>query len=162
MRISIGTDSKIENAFVIFQNKETSYPIIGVSDNIECIRYRSNPAGWMNSSMSATYVQDNHVIAPLPEGKIRRLYVDSCRVHNLRDQIFYSLQDLDSELHNFITNYTAVVQPLDQHIFHEFKWTWTEKCDRENHDCLRKINLLLSGVVSIQESISCFTCCARS
>ena len=131
MRISIGIDAKIENAFVVFQNKEICYPIIGVSDSIECIRYRSNPTGWMNSSMFATYFQDNHVIAPLREGRIRRLCVDSCREHNLTEQLFCSLQDLDTEFHNYNTNYTAVVQSLDQHIFHEFKWTWTEKWDRE-------------------------------
>lgn len=48
MRIIGGTQSRIENPFVIFQNKASSYRIAGVPGNILGITYRSTPTRWMN------------------------------------------------------------------------------------------------------------------
>lgn len=44
-----GSKSSIGVPFMIFQNPNSSYPILGVADNIPGVVYRSGPRCWMDS-----------------------------------------------------------------------------------------------------------------
>eukprot|EP00171_Calliarthron_tuberculosum_P003820 IDg3820t1 len=41
VRLSGGRDARIEEPFFIFKNKDRSYPIRGVPDNVDGISYRT-------------------------------------------------------------------------------------------------------------------------
>eukprot|EP00171_Calliarthron_tuberculosum_P001684 IDg1684t1 len=45
MRLSGGQASKIERPLVIFRNPNSSYPILGIPDNLDSVMYRSSPNG---------------------------------------------------------------------------------------------------------------------
>lgn len=127
MRISGGPKAKIETPFVVFQNVNSSYPINGIPDNTEGVTYRSNPRGYMNQNLFAAYFRNTRIIQPLPDNRIRKIWIDSPRVHNETPNLLQSLQPIRTELKRFMSNATTLSQPLDQYLLRIFKAEWRKR-----------------------------------
>ncbi len=56
---------------------ECKYHIAGVPDEIDGVRYRSSPKGWMSSQMLSDYFSNQNIITLLPGGRTRKLWIDS-------------------------------------------------------------------------------------
>jgi len=114
IRISGDNGGKIETPMVIFQNADSSYPISTTPDNLDRVCYRSSPKGWMNKSLFVEYFKETRTIKELPEGRTRKLYIDSCGVHNDTPAFLEALSNINTELIRFPSNCTHLIQPLDQ------------------------------------------------
>ena len=130
MRLSGGPQGKIEKPLVIFQNPSSKYPIAGIPDNIQGITYRSSPKGWMSSQLFHEYFSNEQVIAPLDGGRARKLWIDSCRVHNNTPELLEPLQSCQTDIRRFHPNCTSLVQPLDQMLIRSFKFEWRKRWAR--------------------------------
>lgn len=49
VHLSGGLDAKIDPSFMVFNNKDRNYPILGVPDDVNGVLYRTGPKGWMDS-----------------------------------------------------------------------------------------------------------------
>ncbi|KAL0225739.1 hypothetical protein P9112_013063 [Eukaryota sp. TZLM1-RC] len=53
-----GTLGKVDTPFLIFVDPSSSYPIRGVTNNIEGAAYRSSPSGFMSRLVLSRYLSD--------------------------------------------------------------------------------------------------------
>lgn len=86
MRISAGHGGTILPEFVVFQRKNSSYPIQGVPADVQNYKYRSNPSGWMNRNMFGTYFTGDRVITALIE-----FFMLTAAVHTMKPSSFRML-----------------------------------------------------------------------
>ena len=66
---------------MVFKNQSRSYPIRGVPDNVSGVAYHTGRKE-MNTGVMHQWIQERRVITPLPSGRKRVLYIDSCSGHN--------------------------------------------------------------------------------
>jgi len=124
VRISARNGGRIEVPMVIFMNKDRSYPIGGVPDDVDGVFYRSSPKGWMDQPLFAEYFREERTITALPDERIRRVYVDRCKVHEETEYLLEALHDIRTNIVRFPANCTHLIQPLDQILLRMLKAAW--------------------------------------
>lgn len=70
--------------------------------------------GWKTHSLYTEYLRESRVINALPNGAIRYLYADSCRIHNSTQGLSEALDGVRTVLHRFSANCPSNIQLLDQ------------------------------------------------
>ena len=100
-RVSGANVGKIEKLLLVFQNPNFNYITVGVPDDIPGVTYRTSPKGWVSQSLFAQYLSDTRIIETLSEGKVRKLWVDHCPVHNDTEDLEEALQGAITELRKF-------------------------------------------------------------
>ena len=73
LRIYGVENAKVEALFMIFKNRNFSYPINGVADNIEGVSYRTGPRGWMDRRVFKEWMKESRSIQ-----KIHSIGADTC------------------------------------------------------------------------------------
>lgn len=136
MRISGGPNGKIETPFVIFQNNLSSYPILGVPDNIDGVKYRSNPKGYMNQQLFTHYFGNPRVITALPNNRTRQIWIDKCTIHNENPALVHACELIKTILNRFTSNATTLIQPLDQYLLRIFKEEWKKKWEQKRAELI--------------------------
>lgn len=111
----------------MFQNEHISYPINGVPDNVTSITYRSHPSGWINGKLLVLYFSDSNVITLRRNGILRKVFMDSCRIHNDTTDLTNSSAAINTEVKRFKPNYTTISQLLNQFTLRVFKRTCCQK-----------------------------------
>lgn len=146
-RISAANGGKIEKPVIIFQNPNSSYPIAGIPDNIDGVTYRSSPKGWMSQDLFANYFADPRIISHLPFDSVRKLWIDSCRVHNHTELLQSGLESCRTELIRFQPNCTSLAQPLDQLLLRCFKAEWRKRWYSKRNELVAAAEYTGSGRV---------------
>ena len=87
VRITGGNLSLISNPFMIFKNKDSNYPIRGVSDDVPGVSYRTGPKGWITKRVMQEWVMDDRAMPRLPNNRRRVLFMDNCSSHNVTPEL---------------------------------------------------------------------------
>lgn len=59
-------DSKIEPLFMVLKNKGRNYPIMGTADDVAGVVYRTEPKGWIDTTVLPHWLWERKVMWPLP------------------------------------------------------------------------------------------------
>jgi hypothetical protein len=128
MTLKGGMDAKIMNLFVIFKNKDSSYPISNVPDNVPHVTYRSNPTAFMNKKLFETFLGESRIWgADDPNGKVKHVWADNVASHN--GSIGASGGRKNIEKRSLPANTTHLCQPCDQFVIAKFKEMYKELFD---------------------------------
>ena len=92
----------------------------------------------MSSQLFHEYFSNKQVIDPLDGGRTRKLWIDSCRVHNNTPELLESLQICQTEIRRFHPNCTSLVQPLDQMLLRSFKSEWRKRWDKKRNELVKE------------------------
>lgn len=136
VRITGANGGRIETPMVIFQNALRSYPIAGCPDNIDGVCYRSSPKGWMDKDLFGEYFTESRTITALPNERIRKLYIDNCRVHAETVALMDALGTINTELIRFPPNCTHLIQPLDQILLRKIKAEFRKRWEKFRADAV--------------------------
>lgn len=129
VRLSGGPAARIEPPLIIFMNKNRSYPIRGVMDNIPGVAYRTGPKGWMDSINMIEWLREPRVIRPLPNNRLRIMYIDNCSSHNMDEHVLDAAENIRTTLCYFPPNSTAYTQPCDSFVIQKIKDAWRRRWD---------------------------------
>lgn len=138
VRLSGGVHGRIEPPFIVFMNKNRSYPIKGVPDNVPGVAYRSGPKGWIDTVVMPQYFEENRVIVKLPNGRTRVLFVDNCSGHNRTEDLETSLQKINTTVRYFPPNVTHLVQPCDTFVIQKIKQRWAVHWEKFKMELIQK------------------------
>ncbi|KAL3700031.1 hypothetical protein R1sor_018053 [Riccia sorocarpa] len=129
VRLSGGRNAQIETPMLIFQNKDRSYPIRGVPDNIPGACYRTGPKGWNDSKVFPLWCKEKRAIARDLEGHTRILYMDNCSCHNNTPELGAALREINSVVRKLPPNSTYLSQPCDSFVIEKIKQEWRNGWD---------------------------------
>eukprot|EP00644_Phytophthora_capsici_P012335 jgi/Phyca11/121804/e_gw1.46.284.1 len=68
---------------IIFQNKNRSYPIRGLKDDVAGVTYRSGPKGWMDHKVFYSWLDSNICNRRQVHDKEQNIYMDNASGHKL-------------------------------------------------------------------------------
>ena len=77
-----GNGGQIEKPIAFFRNPNSNYFIVDVPEDITGTACRTSNLVCMPQSLLAQYFSDATINGPLSEGKVRKLWVYRCLVHN--------------------------------------------------------------------------------
>ena len=77
----------------------------------------------MNQSLFAEYFTEERNITSLPNGPVKKLYIDCCRLHDTCHALFEAVASINTEMHILFINSTHLVQTLDHLVVHSLKVT---------------------------------------
>ena len=140
MRISGGTKSYIENPFMLFKNKDCSYPVRGIPDDVPGVCYRTGPKGWIDSRVMVEWVCERRALSPLPNGRKRILFVDNCSGHNMNAELRSALEKSNTELRYFPANATDLMQPADSFVIQKIKAAWSNRRERYKTEFIQRMS----------------------
>lgn len=123
--ISGGSEEKVENPFILFQNKQRNYPFRGVPDDVSGLRYRTGQKGWIDGSVMQHIFSEPHAIRELHNGRNWVLFMDNWSAHNLSDELRNIIEKTNTEIHFLPPNSTHLLQPCDSFFIQNIKVTWT-------------------------------------
>lgn len=123
---------------LIFKNKERSYPMRGVPDNVEGATYRTQAKAWMDGGIFKEYLHDQRTwgSASTTDPVVRDLWLDNASAHEYTD-IDEHLSQLKTRRRMFPANTTDRLQPCDRFVIKVFKQYWRELWGQER---MRLIN----------------------
>lgn len=139
VRISGGADARVENPFMIFKNKDCSYPIRGVTDNIPGVSYRTGPKGWIDKRVMRLWVQEPRALPRLANNRTRVLFMDNCSSHKMEQDLQELLKRINTEIRYFPPNATDLLQPADSFIIQKIKDAWTKRWEQYKANFLRTV-----------------------
>lgn len=58
-------DAGLEPLFMVLQNRDTSFPICGVPDDVSGVTYRSGLESWMDRAVMIQYMKESRAIRKL-------------------------------------------------------------------------------------------------
>lgn len=138
VRLSGGRDAKIECPFLVFMNKDRSYPIRGVPDCVDGVAYRSGPKGWMDRVVMPQWISERRVFNKLPNNRCRTLFVDNCSGHTETDALREALRDVNTEIRYFPPNTTHLLQPCDSFVIQKLKSCWNKHWEKYKMEMIEK------------------------
>lgn len=124
LRLSGGTNAKLEAPFFIFRNLNWSYPIVGCPDNIPGVSYRTKPSGLMDRACFIQWLREYRAIAQNPKRKTRYMYCDNGTGHALVQETWDSLANINTFLPKLLSNATHKCQKLDSFTIQNVKYLW--------------------------------------
>lgn len=127
VRVSGGTQCKIECTMLVFRNGHRNYSTAGLPDDIPGICYRTQPKGWMDQKLFPAYFSEPRTIASIPEERTRHLCVDVCTAHNMTPELQDALSAINTNLVRFPSNCAHLIQPFDQLVLRSFKALFRRK-----------------------------------
>ena len=140
MMVMLGGGSKprFEIPLIIFQNDRCSHPIRGVPDTVPGVCYRSGPKGWMDTRVFEEWLSEKSIMAPLPGGKERVLFVDNASGHKMTATAIEALQKSSTSLKFLPKNSTDHCQPADSFIIQKINTVWRRMWDKKKLEMITK------------------------
>ena len=135
--ISGGPEARVEVPMLVFKNPSRSYPIRGIPDNIPGVCYRSSPKAWMDRPVWSEWLQEPRVMKALPNGRIRKLFVDNCSSHITDESVQAQLNAARTSLYKFPPNATDLIQPADSFVIQKIKEVWQRRWEQYKLDSIR-------------------------
>ena len=86
-RSSGGPEARIEIPLIVIMNKNRSYPIRGVLDNIHGVGYRTGQKRWMDLINMIEWLREPHYNRSLPNNRLRTIYIDNCSSYNMGEHV---------------------------------------------------------------------------
>lgn len=130
VRVTGGRYAIISPPLMIFKNKDRSYPIRNVSDNIPGVAYRTGPKRWMDPKIMESWLDEHRTVKALPNGRITKLYLDNCTGHNSNEGIFQATEAIRTVFNYLFPNSTELTQPCDSFIISKIKAAWRKRWDK--------------------------------
>lgn len=138
VRLTGGSNARIEAPMLIFKNENRSYPIRGVPDDVPGVCYRSGPKGWMDGKVLKEWLMETRAIKALPMREQRFLYVDNCSSHNSNNTINRCLKDIRTTMQKFPASATHLVQPADSFVIQKIKDAWRSRREDYKYECIKE------------------------
>lgn len=126
LRVAGGSSAIVEPPFVILQDPEYRYPLLGGPEKVKDVSYRTSPSGWMDRVVLLEYLKEKRAIRPLPNGRRRILMVDPSVWHSHTSIMVTPLKELNTELRYFPQHGSDLVQPIATVIGKVFKDAWVQ------------------------------------
>lgn len=139
VRISGGPRSFLEVPFMIFKNKDRSYPIRGVPDTVPGVCYRTGPKGWIDGRVMKLWAEEKRALSRLPNNRKRVLFMDNCSSHKMNDELAEILTNINTEIRYFPANATDLLQPADSFVIQKIKAAWTKRWEQYKAEFLRTV-----------------------
>eukprot|EP00171_Calliarthron_tuberculosum_P010691 IDg10691t1 len=85
----------------------------------------------MDTALFSEWLGEPRIFKPLPDGRIRILYVDNCSAHKMTPQVIGALEKSRTELKFFPECATDLVQPADSFVIQAIKSEWKKRWNEE-------------------------------
>lgn len=138
IRITGGVSSHIEAPKIIFMNKNRSYLIQGLSDDVLGASYRTGPKGWNDMQDIPQWLSEPRSFQPDRFGRQKLLFLDNCGDHNESDALSVALTKTKTTLRFFPPCATNKVQPADSFVISKIKDVWTKRWESKKMKMIRK------------------------
>lgn len=142
LRVSGGKDAKIETPFMILEDAERSYPLVGIPDDVDNCAYRTAPQGWIDETVAIQYFLEKRAVSCLPCGRQRTLFIEPAVWFKYAGVLAEPLRQSNTELKFFPPNAVDIMQPVETILGPLIKEAWT-RCWRE-----MKVRMIDLGVWS--------------
>lgn len=87
LRSRRGRNAKLLNLFIIFKNRDLSYSMIKLSDNIPNISYRTQQQDWMYNIAFNAWLEEPLGTNMDEMNRTRRLFENNCQRHKLTEPV---------------------------------------------------------------------------
>ena len=98
LRLCGGCNAKLMNPCIIFKNRDRSYPMINLPDEILGISYCTKPRGWMDNIAFNAWLEEPRAINMDEMNRTRHLFVDNCSGHKLNNSVRSALEAINAEV----------------------------------------------------------------
>ena len=109
-------DPKLIEAFLIFKNRDRSYPMVSLPDNIAGVSYRKQPRSWMDNVMFEQCLREPSDIRKDVESRTRQLFMDNCSCYKHTENFTNALLTNNTEFEFLLWNSKHLCSPLDSFI----------------------------------------------
>lgn len=137
VRITGGEHALIEVPFMVFTNKNRSYPIRGVPDNIPGVCYRSSPKGFVDMKLFAEYFNEPRAQRCRHYAE-RTIFLDNYSGHNESSDLLNALEKLKAALRFLPAGTTEYTQPADSFVIQKIKQHWTNAWHQKKMELIRE------------------------
>lgn len=137
VRVTGGVDAKIYASLMIFSNKDRSYPIRGLVDDVPGVCYRTGPKGWMDHQVFVQWLEEKRANPPDKYGRRKVIFMDNCSGHNDTNESVAALAKLNAEIRKLPANATDLCQPADSFIISKIKDVWRREWERKKIDMIK-------------------------
>ena len=138
VRITGGAASLIQAPMMIFTNKNRSYPILQLPDNVPGASYRSGPKGWNDKTVFPQWFNEPRAYQADPYGRQKVMFLDNCGGHNDSDALTASLQATNTHVQYFPPCATDKVQPADSFVISKIKDAWNKRWEIKKMEMIRE------------------------
>lgn len=126
VRVSGGTDAKMEAPFMIFQDPGRTYPIPGVADDVPDVCYRTSPTGWVDTTVLESCFGEGSGFSPLPDGRKRVIFMEPSTWVPFAKELAKPLGGSNTEVRFFPRNGGGLTQPVEMGIRKKIKELWRD------------------------------------
>ena len=137
VRVTGGVDAKIYASLMIFSNKDRSYPIRGLVDDVPGVCYRTGSKGWMDHQVFVQWLEEKRANPPDKYGRRKVIFMDNCSGHNDTNESVAALAKLNAEIRKLPANATDLCQPADSFIISKIKDVWRREWERKKIDMIK-------------------------
>lgn len=139
VRITGGPNATIGPPFMVFKNKDRSYPLRNCQDNVPGVSYRTSPKAFFDRELFAEYFKERRAHVRIGPARGQRvLYLDNYSGHGETVELSSALLEAQARLVFFPPNATHLVQPADSFIIAKIKEYWTAKWNEKKMDLIRE------------------------
>ncbi|KAL3678629.1 hypothetical protein R1sor_021585 [Riccia sorocarpa] len=140
VQLTGGPNAKIGVPFMIFSNKDETYPIRGIPDNRIDVCYRTTRKSFMTSKCLAEYYSERRVNLPAICGGIKMVWMDNYPGHNQTPAVVAALGHIRYVICEFPANATHLIQPADSFVISKIKDAWQRRWEE------KKMDMILAGM----------------
>ena len=133
LRMTGGMYAKLHAPFLIFKNRNRSYPMKNLPDNIDGVTYRTGPSAWMDQFVFKEWLLEPRAISKDIMGRKRVLMMDNCSGQKITEEASNSLNAINTNVMFLPSNTTHLCQPLDSFIIKDIKTIWRRYWEEEKN-----------------------------
>ncbi|KAL0250909.1 hypothetical protein GEMRC1_000123 [Eukaryota sp. GEM-RC1] len=128
----------VADPFLIFINKNCSYPISGVPTNMEGVSYRSASNGFMTRKVFFEWLGEPKAFQSDVYGRRKVVFCDNVASHNESEEITARLEEMNVEIRRLPANSTHLTQPCDSFVIEKIKKAWVRQWEKKKMQLVQK------------------------
>ena len=98
LRLKDGVDAKLMQPFLIFKNRDRSYPMMNLPVSIDGVSYRTQPRAWIDDTVFEEWLREPRAIDRDAENRTRHLFMDNCSGHKHTENVTSALLSINIEI----------------------------------------------------------------
>lgn len=122
-------NSLITAQMMVFQNTQRNYPIRGMPDSVRGVCYRSQPKGWVDSTVFMEWIKEHLKFGRIYDGKKRVIIMDNAGGHKITEEVQQALKEKNTEIRFLPKKATDICQPEDRFIIQNVRKALRELWD---------------------------------
>lgn len=126
-----GIHAGIETPMMIFQNKNCSYPIRGLPDNIPGVTYRTGPRGWMDRRVFKEWLCEDRCVKRAAHDNEQVIFMDNAGGHKTTEEVDEMMKKKHVTIRLLPPNATDLCQPADTTVLQKLKLEWMKEWEQE-------------------------------